>query len=370
MSQTFQLLVPAAFAGERLDKFLADALPKTSRSTAQRLIALGHVMVKQAPCNDASRKIAAGDAIAVFVPSAEPSELKPANIPLEILFEDEHLLVINKPAGLTVHPAPGEKGPTLVHALLHHCGKSLSGIGGVARPGIVHRLDKDTSGAMLVAKNDAAHQSLSEQLQDRSLSRLYHAVVYGVPQPSFGRKSEQGEARSGGLGGVPPSYHGTWEGNIGRAPNNRKKMAVLKSGGKEARTHYRVVEGFGIQDSGFGDPRKRNASVTEQGDAARAEGVAGGVSPSLSLLALKLETGRTHQIRVHAAHHGHPLVGDPQYGRNRQLRDEHLQQICKAFPRQALHAVEISFVHPATKEVHRYHAPYPEDFKQLLQNLR
>jgi 23S rRNA pseudouridine1911/1915/1917 synthase len=316
MSQNYQLLVPAAFAGERLDKFLADALPKTSRSTAQRLLALGHVTVKQVVCDDASRKIQAGDAITVFVPSAEPSELKPANIPLEILFEDSHLLVINKPAGLTVHPAPGEKGPTLVHALLHHCGKSLSGIGGVARPGIVHRLDKDTSGAMLVAKNDAAHQSLSEQLQDRSLSRLYHAVVFGVPR-------------------FPA---GMWEGNIGRAPNNRKKMAVLKGGGKEARTHFKVVEQF--HDN------------------------------ALSLLELKLETGRTHQIRVHAAHHGYPLVGDPQYGRNRQLRDESLQQICKNFPRQALHAAEISFVHPATKEVHRYAASYPEDFKQLLLNIR
>lgn len=312
MSQTYQLIVPATFAGERLDKFLADALPKTSRSTAQKLIALGHVTLKQQPCGDASRKIAGGDAIAVFVPSAEPSELKPANIPLEILYEDKHLLVINKQAGLTVHPAPGEKGPTLVHALLHHCGRSLSGIGGVARPGIVHRLDKETSGAMLVAKNDAAHQSLSEQLQDRSLSRLYHAVVYGVPR-------------------FPA---GMWEGNIGRAPNNRKKMAVLKSGGKEARTHFKVVESFG-----------------------------GG---ALSLLELKLETGRTHQIRVHAAHHGHPLVGDPQYGRSRQLTDASLQQLTQAFKRQALHAAEISFLHPATGESHRYEAPYPADFKELL----
>ncbi len=169
--QTFHLLVPDAFAGQRLDKFLADALPKTSRNVAQRLLELGHVSLRGQPCNDASRKLAAGDALKVFIPPAEPSELTPANIPLEILYEDSHLLVINKQAGLTVHPAPGEKGPTLVHALLHHCGKSLSGIGGVARPGIVHRLDKETSGAMLVAKNDAAHQSLTAQFADLQRDR-------------------------------------------------------------------------------------------------------------------------------------------------------------------------------------------------------
>ncbi len=314
--QTYKLLVPAAFAGERLDKFLTSALPKTSRAQAQRLLASGYVLLAGKPCDDASRKIQAGDTLQVEVPSAKPSELTAVNMPLDILFEDKHLLVINKAAGLTVHPAPGERNATLVHALLHHCGKSLSGIGGVQRPGIVHRLDKETSGAIIVAKNDAAHQHLTAQLQDRSLSRMYHALSFGLPQPTYG----------------------CFEGAIGRAPNNRKKMAVVKSGGKEARTHYTTLEIFG-----------------------------GG---AVSLVECRLETGRTHQIRVHFSHFGFPLVGDPTYGRPRKLNDEALAQLTRVFPRQALHAAELVFTHPVTGEEHCITAPYPDDFTEMLAALR
>ena len=315
MNQTYQLLVPAAFAGERLDKFLTDALPKTSRAQAQRLLSDGYVLLGGNPCDDASRKLKAGEMLRVEVPSAKPSELTAVNIPLEILFEDAHLLVINKAPNITVHPAPGEKGPTLVHALLHHCGKSLSGIGGVQRPGIVHRLDKETSGAMIVAKNDAAHQSLTAQLQDRSLSRVYHALCYGVPQPTSGM----------------------FEGDIGRAPNNRKKMAVVTRNGKEARTHYKVLETY---------------------------------ENTLALVECKLETGRTHQIRVHFSHHGYPLIGDPTYGRPRKLKDESLAQLAREYKRQALHAYSLSFKHPVSGELHQCIAPYPDDFSNLLSALR
>lgn len=313
--QEFQLLVPAAFTGQRLDKFLSEALPKTSRTQAQRLVGQGFVTIAGTVCEDSSRKLQPSENIRVYIPSAKTSELIPAKIPLDILFEDNHLLVVNKPAGLTVHPAPGEKGPTLVHALLHHCGKSLSGIGGVQRPGIVHRLDKDTSGAIIVAKNDAAHQALTAQLQDRSLSRVYHAICYGIPNPP----------------------KGSIEGDIGRSPHNRKKMAVVTKNGKTARTHYQILEIY-LQ--------------------------------SLALIECRLETGRTHQIRVHLAHKGHPLVGDDTYGRPRKLQHEALRQISHAFPRQALHAAEMSFIHPQSKEKITISAPYAEDFRDLLEKIR
>ncbi len=316
MTQTYHLQVPQGFHGERLDKFLAVALPKISRAQAQKFIELGHVKLAGAECRDASRKLSNGQALQVIIPDAKPADLAPADIPLTVLYEDAHLLVVNKPAGLTVHPAPGEKGPTLVHALLHHCGTSLSGIGGVARPGIVHRIDKDTSGAIIVAKNDAAHQALSAQLQDRTLSRTYHALVYGLPNPATG----------------------TWEGNIGRSPRNRKKMAVV-NGGKPARTHYKVLEVFG--------------------------------KGALSLIECKLETGRTHQIRVHASHHGCPLIGDQTYAaRPRKLQDETLRALASDFPRQALHAVSLSFKHPKSGEIISCQAEYPSDFDALMRGLR
>jgi 23S rRNA pseudouridine1911/1915/1917 synthase len=312
----YPLIVAAAYTGERLDKFLADALPKTSRAQAQRLLAQGFVQLAGAPCTDASRKLQAGEQLRVYVPKAEPSALTPVNLPLDVLYEDADLLVINKQAGLTVHPAPGEKGATLVHALLHHCGKSLSGIGGVQRPGIVHRLDKETSGAMIVAKHDAAHQSLTQQLQSRQLKRMYHALCYGVPQPTSGM----------------------WEGAIGRSPQHRKKMAVLTKGGKEARTHYQVLEVLG-----------------------------GG---AVSLVECQLDTGRTHQIRVHFAHHGYPLVGDPVYGRPRKLQNATLAALLRSFKRQALHARSLAFLSPNSGLAHCYEAPYPEDFAGLLTALR
>jgi 23S rRNA pseudouridine1911/1915/1917 synthase len=301
---------------QRLDKTLAELLPELSRTQAGRLIADGQVTVAGAVCCHVSQKVQTGQEIAVTIPAAVPLELTAVAMPLDILFEDEHLLVVNKPAGLTVHPAVSEQGVTLVHALLHHCGASLSGIGGVQRPGIVHRLDKDTSGAMLVAKHDAAHQHLSAQLADRSLSRLYHALVFGFPKPS----------------------QGVWEGNIGRSPQNRKKMAVVATGGKTARSHYKTLETFG--------------------------------NSALSLVECKLETGRTHQIRVHFSHYGYPLVGDPLYGRGRKLHDANLQRLTTAFPRQALHAVAVSFIHPATGESHHYEAAYPDDFASLYADLQ
>ena len=305
---------------KRLDAVMAAQVSLgLSRAQAQRLIAEHQVMLNDKPCTSASQKVAAGQAVIVTIPPPEPLELEAVPMALDILYEDDSLIVLNKPAGLTVHPAPGERNATLVHGLLHHCGESLSGIGGVQRPGIVHRLDKDTSGAMLVAKSDVAHQSLSAQLKDRSLSRTYHALVYGLPNPATGQV----------------------EGAIGRSDTNRKKMAVLADDdprGKAALTYYKVIETFG--------------------------------AGALSLIECKLQTGRTHQIRVHMAHRGHSLVGDAHYGRPRKLADAELRDIVRAFPRQALHAVAVGFIHPITGEKMQFEAAYPEDWHELLQNVR
>jgi 23S rRNA pseudouridine1911/1915/1917 synthase len=315
MEQCHHFTVEISDSGQRLDKFLSQKLPDISRARLQRMIQEGCTMLNGSEHTDSASKLKADDRLTLNIPDAKPLALEPVAMPLEIIYEDDDLAVINKPAGLTVHPAPGETDPTLVHALLHHCGASLSGIGGVQRPGIVHRLDKHTSGAMLIAKHDAAHQHLANQLQDRSLSRRYHAVVYGVPQPPRGKI----------------------EGNIGRHPHHRKKMAVLAGDkGKAARTFYEVLDT---------------------------------AETALSLIQCKLETGRTHQIRVHCTHQGHPLVGDPIYGRARKLQHPEWQQAIKQFTRQALHAVELSFIHPRTGESYTVHAPYPDDFAQLLNIL-
>jgi 23S rRNA pseudouridine1911/1915/1917 synthase len=310
----------------RLDKFLAIMCPDLSRTRLQALIDEGMVMLDGKPSRTASFKIREGAEVSVVIPPPVDDTPRAENIPLDIIYEDDDLLVINKQAGLVVHPAAGHAHGTLVNALLHHCGDSLSGIGGVRRPGIVHRLDKETSGLMLVAKNDAAHRGLSAQLADRSLSRTYSAFVWDAPNIRTGLVDQP----------------------IGRHPTNRLKMAVTKSpGSREARTHFSVIETFGA-----------NNAAHVQCD---------------------LETGRTHQVRVHMAYINHPLIGDPLYGIQPTGRDSRLRKgrwddaqsaIIRAFPRQALHAVEIRFIHPATGAEESFECPLPPDMAELLNALK
>ncbi len=288
-------------AGQRLDKALTARLTDFSRNRLQQLIDQGCVRLGEMTITDAGRKVKQGEQYGVSVPDAAPCELVAADIPLTIIYEDADLLVIDKPPGLTVHPAPGHAQDTLVNALLSHCGDSLSGIGGVQRPGIVHRIDKDTSGLLVVAKNDAAHQHLSQQLSTRTLSREYYCIVKGMP--------------------VPPT--GTIIANIARSAANRKKMAVVKGGGREAITHYKLLKNL------------NNAAF----------------------LHCQLETGRTHQIRVHLAHIGNPIIGDPVYGRKLKGID---------FPRQALHAAKLKLIHPRTGKEMQFESELPEDMQELL----
>lgn len=302
--QSTTVVITGQDAGLRLDKALATHMPEFSRSRLQHLMEQGCVKLGEATITDAGRKVKPGDIYSVTVPDAAPSELVAADIPLTVIYEDADLLVLDKPAGLTVHPAPGHEQDTLVNALLTHCGDSLSGIGGVQRPGIVHRIDKDTSGLLVVAKHDAAHQHLSAQLATRTLSREYLCIVKGMPTPTSG----------------------TINAAIARSTTNRKKMAVVKSGGREAVTHYKLLK------------RLNNAS----------------------LLQCNLETGRTHQIRVHLAHIGHPIIGDPVYGRK-------LKGI--EFPRQALHAVRLKLIHPRTGKPMEFEAEMPEDMRELLNKM-
>lgn len=310
----------------RLDKILATlAGDAVSRSRLKALILEDQVRVNGAVWNDPSRKVAVGDTITLIIPEAVDALPQPENIPLDIVYEDDDMLVINKAAGMVVHPAVGNLTGTLVGALLYHCGDTLSGIGGVRRPGIVHRLDKDTSGLMVVAKNDRAHKGLAEQLSDRSLSRVYHALVWKEPLPIKGHINAP----------------------IGRHAQNRLKMAVRShAAGREAITHY-------IRQQSYG----------------------GGV---ISLVTCKLETGRTHQIRVHMQHAGHALLGDPLYGLppqeqrsllNRGGYDPKTRDAVMAFPRQALHAAEIAFIHPITGEEMTFDAPIPPDFEALADLL-
>ncbi len=306
--ETHTLMVAAGEGGARLDRYLSARLEGVSRARIQKLIAEGCVSADGVPVTDSSLKIKENQQVDVFIPPVKETHLAGEDIPLGIVHEDADILILNKPPNLTVHPAPGHARGTLVNALIHHCGASLSGIGGVARPGIVHRLDKDTSGLMAVAKNDAAHAALSRQLAERSLKRQYWAIVWGVPQPP----------------------KGTITGNIGRSPKNRQKMTLLKTGGKEAVTHYSVKEIF--QAKG-----KLLAALVE----------------------CRLETGRTHQIRVHLSHRGHPLIGDPLYGRTP-----------IAFHRQALHAYRLGLIHPRTGERMQFEAQMPEDMQALLSALK
>lgn len=311
--------------GQRLDKFLAGACMDLSRTRLQDLIDSGQVSVNGRTVTVASVKVKAAAQITVSVPPPVDDTPRAENIPLEIIYEDDDLLVINKPAGLVVHPAAGHAQGTLVNALLYHCGDSLSGIGGVRRPGIVHRLDKDTSGLMMVAKNDRTHQGLSAQLADRSLSRTYTALVWDTLTPRAG------------LVDAP----------VGRHATNRLKMAINRTpSGREARTRYAMIESYG---GGF---------------AARVE--------------CDLETGRTHQVRVHMEFLGHPLIGDPLYGlqptgRDARLRkggwDEEAAAFIAAFPRQALHAAEIRFIHPATGEEEGFECALPDDMAELINRL-
>ncbi len=312
MSRALRFTVPEELEGTRLDVCLARLEPRWTRSRARKLIDGGHVLLggeRPKP----STPVAAGAEIVVEEPEPEPSGLEAQAMELDIVFEDEHILVIHKPAGLVIHPAAGNPSGTLVNALLHHC-RDLSGIGGVERPGIVHRLDKDTTGLLVVAKNDSAHQRLALDFRRRRIHKTYLAVCYGVP--------------------CPPE--GVVDAPIGRHPRERKRMAVTP-GGRPARTLYRVSESL----------------------------------PGTSLVACRLVTGRTHQIRVHMAHVGHALVGDPLYA-GRQWRNlaEPARSACRDFPRQALHAWRLELAHPATGEILSFEAPVPADMRHLLEILR
>lgn len=300
-------------ASARLDKALAEA-SGFSRARVQALIAQGHVEVDGTPASSTSARVAPGTRYRISVPEAAQPEAHPEDIPLTIVFEDDHLLVIDKPAGMVVHPAAGNREGTLVNALLHHCSGSLSGIGGVARPGIVHRIDKDTSGLLVVAKTDAAHEGLAAQFAAHSVHRRYIAICGGHPVPPQGRI----------------------EGRIGRSDANRKKMAVLdnnSSRGKHAVTHYSVIR------------RLDHASVLE----------------------CRLETGRTHQVRVHCASIGHALLGDPLYGRTPKAIKPLISQL--KFDRQALHAKELGFEHPITGGTLSFSSELPADMTELIDEL-
>ena len=322
---TARVAVDPAQAGERLDRLLTAMLSgddgALSRSRIKTLIEGGHVTRNGAVCTQPSAKVAGGDELAVTIPAAEDPVPVGQDIALDILFEDEHLIVLDKPAGLVVHPAPGNPDSTLVNALIAHCGPDFTGIGGVKRPGIVHRLDKDTSGVMVVAKTAEAHAGLVAQFSERSVDRAYRAVVWGLP--------------------MPPA--GTIEGDIGRHPKNRKKMAVVTRGGKPARTGYSTLTVYG-----------------------------GGVA---ALIECKLETGRTHQIRVHLTHAGHPLVGDPVYGRAAGRRSavkslgEDAARVLTEFPRQALHAFRLGFTHPVSGQHIDFETEILPDMAELIRFL-
>ncbi len=324
--QKLEVIVAGDEGSARLDRVLAQRSPELSRSRLKALILAGSVTVKDAVVRDPAYHVAQGDTIIIDVPEAVPAEPKGEDIALDIVFEDDDIILINKPRGLVVHPAAGHATGTLVNALISHCGTSLSGIGGVKRPGIVHRLDKDTTGLMVVAKNDQAHQSLTAQFADHGrtgpMERGYMAFVWGVPNRP----------------------HGTIDAPIDRHPHAREKMAV-RQGGREAITHFEVLSSFAGRDG----------------------------KPVASLLACRLETGRTHQIRVHLAHLGHPLLGDAVYGPHFKTKAGHLSAEGKdaltALDRQALHAYLLALEHPRTGELLHWEAPLPEDLLLLQRAL-
>lgn len=312
--------------GERLDRFLAQAFEDISRTRCKALVEDSRLTVDGAVLTDPSAKVQAGSVYALSIPEPEQAEPVPEDIPLEVLFEDDHLIVINKPAGMTVHPAAGNWTGTLVHALLHHCKGSLSGIGGVERPGIVHRLDKDTSGVMVAAKTDAAHQGLQKLFARHDIERAYLAYVRSTPKPRAG----------------------TIDTRLVRSDSDRKKIAVARDphskAGKRAITHYETLRTFG---------QEPKAAIG---------------TPMASLVECRLETGRTHQIRVHMAHIACPLLGDPLYGRGGRssaLARTDDDRLLKDLRRQALHAAVLGFIHPVTGEQLRFETQIPADLQRL-----
>ena len=288
---------------QRLDAFLASSLDGLTRSQATRLIESGEVAVNGRAVSK-SYKLAGGEDIAVTLPEPEPVEAVPQDIPLDVVYEDADVIVVNKPSGMVVHPAPGHPDGTLVNALLYHCAGTLSGIGGALRPGIVHRIDRDTSGLIIAAKNDAAHQYLSAQLADHTLARTYECIVVGALRED----------------------RGTVDAPIARHPTDRKRMAVV-AGGREAVTHWEVIARY----------------------------------PGYTHVRCRLETGRTHQIRVHMAYIGHPILGDTVYGAKKEV---------PGLTGQCLHAVGLRFLHPRTHEVMELSCPLPEEFTRMLQKIR
>ncbi len=304
MRERERFLVSAEDAGLRLDKYLSGQTEALTRSHIQKLIEDGDVLIDGNP-GKVSYKVKSGDCITLQIPDAKEVEVLPENIPLSVVYEDGDMLVVNKPQGMVVHPAPGNESGTLVNALLGYCGDSLSGINGEKRPGILHRIDKDTSGLLLVAKNDMAHQSLAAQIKAHSLTRAYQALVHG------GFKTDTGEIN------LP----------IGRHPADRKKMTVTYRNSREAFTSYRVLERLG----------------------------------GYSLVECVLKTGRTHQIRVHMSHQGHPIVGDPVYGAKKEPF---------SLKGQLLHAYKVGFIHPRTEEYMEFSAPLPDYFEKILEKLR
>ena len=310
--QTIDVRLAPAHAGWRLDRALADAVPTLSRERLKTLIRSGAVKTHGKAVRDPATKVHGGESLRVEVPEPKPAHNEPQDIPLTIVYEDEHLLVVDKPAGLVVHPAAGNLDGTLVNALLHHCAGKLSGIGGVARPGIVHRIDKDTSGLLVVAKTDVAHDGLAKQFAAHSIDRIYLAVVSGIPKAS------------GGIVDAP----------LARSAANRKKIAIVEGRrGKRAVTHWQRLKV--LKDS--------------------------------ALVECRLETGRTHQVRVHMASIGHPLVGDPVYGRSGKAHGKLLNEL--GFHRQALHATQLGFTHPVTKRALSFTSPLPPDMQELLSAL-
>ena len=301
-----KVLQAEEFVGERIDKFLSWRLEEVSGSYIQKLIKEGHVSVNGKPVK-ANYKLGAGDKISVEIPEAKEPDILPEDIPLDILYEDQDILVVNKPKGMVVHPAAGHYSGTLVNALMYHCKDSLSGINGVMRPGIVHRIDMDTTGSLLVCKNDEAHRILAEQLKEHTIRREYHAIVYGNIKEDTG----------------------TVDAPIGRHPTDRKKMSINHKNGKQAVTHYEVLERFG----------------------------------NFTYIRCRLETGRTHQIRVHMASLHHPLLGDEVYGPSSRPPFPGLKG-------QVLHAKILGIYHPATGEYMEFDAPLPQYFVDLLQKLR
>ncbi|MEZ5758034.1 MAG: RluA family pseudouridine synthase [Emcibacteraceae bacterium] len=330
----YETVVEESDQGQRLDKFLSLKLDTISRSRLKSLITEGQVLMTKDGkiMNDPSHKVKAGETFSIEIPEIVEPEPEGEDIPLDIRYEDDDLLVLYKPAGLVVHPAPGNNTGTLVNALIHHCGDSLSGINGVRRPGIVHRIDKDTSGLMVVAKSDAAHKGLSKQFAKHTIERAYLAICWGVPNPTSG----------------------TIDLPLGRDSKNRLKIAVRENG-KEAITHYQVVKRL--------EPPRKVTSRTN---------VMQGIAPSLSLVECRLETGRTHQVRAHMAHMGYPLVGDPLYSRRNNPQknfSDRAKDALSTFKRQALHAYLIGFIHPVTKETLTFETELPNDMKCLINAL-